>query len=69
MSVYQDAVLHDRATRGEKLTPEEQQILDAWYREQDQAEHAILEQGMPVTDTAVLRAQLEVAMQQLALVS
>ncbi len=30
--------LHDRATRGEDLSPEEQERLDAWYEAQDQAE-------------------------------
>jgi len=30
--------LHDRATRGEKLSKEDQMLLDAWYEAQDRAE-------------------------------
>jgi hypothetical protein len=31
-------VLHDKATRGKTLTPEEQKMLEQWYAEQDRAE-------------------------------
>jgi len=34
--------LHDLATRGKTLTPEEQQMLLAWYAEQDRAESEAL---------------------------
>ncbi len=34
--------LHDRATRGHKLSPEEQEQLEAWYAEMDRAEAADL---------------------------
>ena len=30
--------LHDRATRGEELSKEDQMLLDAWYEAQDRAE-------------------------------
>ncbi len=30
--------LHDRATRGEELSPEEQKQLETWYAELDRAE-------------------------------
>ena len=49
MTADQGSVLHDRATHGEKLTAHEQQLLDAWYREQDQAELALLAQGVLAT--------------------
>jgi uncharacterized coiled-coil DUF342 family protein len=32
--------LHDRATRGETLSVEEQSLLDAWYAQQDASESA-----------------------------
>lgn len=69
MTTPQGQALHDRLTRGERLTLDEQQILDAWYREQDQAESALLEQQVLPTDITVLRTQLETAIKQLALVS
>ena len=34
--------LHDRATRGEVLTAEEQAQLNEWYAERDRAEAAML---------------------------
>jgi len=34
--------LHDRASRGEELSPEEQERLSAWYAELDRAEAADL---------------------------
>ena len=34
--------LHDRSTRGEYLTQEERDALEAWYAEQDEAELAML---------------------------
>jgi hypothetical protein len=34
--------LHDRATRGETLSVEEQRQLDRWYTAQDHAEMAML---------------------------
>lgn len=69
MTIDQGAVLHDRSTRGEKLTAQEQQVLDAWYGEQDQAEFALLERAVLASDVPALRHQLEAALQQLALVS
>ena len=69
MTTPQGQALHDRLTRGERLTLDEQQILDAWYREQDQAESALIEQQVLPTDITVLRTQLEVSIKQLALVS
>lgn len=34
--------LHDRATRGEALSKDERQMLEAWYSQQDSAETAVL---------------------------
>lgn len=34
--------LHDRATRGEELTSEEQKLLEDWYSAQDRAEIEVL---------------------------
>ena len=34
--------LHDKATRGESLTTEEEAALAAWYARQDQEENALL---------------------------
>ena len=38
----QGAILHDRATRGEVLTEPERAALEAWYRQQDEAEVRLL---------------------------
>jgi len=65
----QGLLLHNRATRGEHLTAQEQQVLETWYREQDQAEFPLLEHAVLAHDVTALRHQLEVALQQLALVS
>ena len=40
--------LHDRATRGEQLSPENQMQLEAWYAAQDRAEMETLSGTMPV---------------------
>ena len=42
--------LHDRATRGEELSQENQILLDAWYEAQDRAEMKIL--NLAATDEA-----------------
>lgn len=34
--------LHDRATRGEKLSSKEQMLLQEWYQKQDEAELEIM---------------------------
>lgn len=58
--------LHDRATRGESLTPEEQTQLNAWYDNQDQAEFQRLGLTGAAADNAVLHDQIKVALEQLA---
>lgn len=54
--------LHDRATRGETLSSEEQAQLEAWYTAQDRAETEEL--GLTGADKAVsaLRAQVDSAL-------
>ena len=69
MTIAQGSLLHDCFTRGDTLTAEEQQALDAWYREQDQTEFAMLEQAVLAPDIPALRHQLEVALQQLSFIS
>lgn len=57
--------LHDRATRGDVLTPEEQAQLQAWYDEQDQAEFQQLNLAVTITDDSVLGDQIHAALDQL----
>jgi len=61
--------LHDRATRGEQLSPENQMQLDAWYAAQDRAEMETLSGTMPVRDAAILQTQVDAAMEQLTTLS
>jgi hypothetical protein len=42
--------LHDRATRGEELSKEDQILLEAWYEAQDRVEMKSL--NLAVTDEA-----------------
>jgi hypothetical protein len=61
--------LHNRATRGEQLTTEEQTALNEWYAQQDQAESLILHGSAisgPVSD---LKVQVANAATQLAVVT
>jgi type VI protein secretion system component Hcp len=57
--------LHDRATRGEILTTEEQSQLQAWYHQQDQTEFQHLGLTSSVTNDSVLHDQISVAIEQL----
>jgi hypothetical protein len=71
--------LHDRATRGERLTAQEQAQLEAWYALQDAEEaaqlglrptQASLTNGSDETEPlSVLRAQIDTALTQLAITS
>jgi hypothetical protein len=53
--------LHDRFTRGEPLSAEEQARLEEWYAEQDTAENHIL--GLPTnpntTNITAIKAQVD----------
>jgi hypothetical protein len=58
--------LHDRYTRGETLTAEEQAQLEAWYREQDAAEAQQLNQAVMASGISELHTQVETALAHLA---
>lgn len=57
--------LHDRATRGQSLTQEEEAALQAWYAQQDRAELALIVRT-PGQDATLLQQQVDVALAQLA---
>jgi nicotinic acid mononucleotide adenylyltransferase len=61
--------LHDRATRGGAISPEEQAELQAWYDEQDRGEAAILARSPESGSSAVLREQVRAGLQQVRTVS
>ena len=60
------AALHDKATRGGALSPEEQASLDAWYAAEDAGEaralrHANGASPATVLDAAITRATADIA--------
>src|SRR5262249_45960465 len=57
--------LHDRATRGDLLTDEEQAALDEWYAQQDQAESQFLQALASPVSLANLEAQVTAAVTRL----
>ena len=59
--------LHDRATRGEALTTQEQEQLRHWYAEQDQEETARLVAAKVPGDPGGLQAQVHQVTAQLVL--
>ena len=61
--------LHDRATRGELLSAEEQSSLNDWYTLQDRVESDAL--GLTKDEKALttLQAQVEAALTQLTIVT
>lgn len=58
--------LHDRCTRGESLTAEEQRQLDDWYSAQDRAELDALSRVTGTPDLSELQSQVNRALTQLA---
>lgn len=58
--------LHDRWTRGQTLTAEEQVQLEAWYQQQDAAEAQQLNQVFTAAGIEDLQSQVEMALTQLA---
>ncbi|MFQ5859019.1 MAG: initiation control protein YabA [Anaerolineae bacterium] len=60
--------LHDRATRGEELSEEEQAQLEAWYAIQDRAEADELGLTGLTEAVAALEVQIDSALTQLATV-
>ncbi|MEW6210349.1 MAG: hypothetical protein AB1631_18425 [Acidobacteriota bacterium] len=61
--------LHDRSTRGEVLTAEEESQLNEWYAAQDQAEIELLRLNPRDDSTNQLQAQVNSAITQLATVT
>jgi len=56
--------LHDRMTKGEPLSSEEQTALQIWYDEQDRAEDSLLDQDNADLDAARLREQLNAGLSE-----
>ena len=61
-SIY---LLHDKATRGERLTAEEEAGLAAWYARQDQEEDALLTSSLSSLTAETLQAEIENALTSL----
>ena len=61
--------LHDRATRGETLSPEERSQLEEWYAAQDRAEADDLGLTASAETIAALQAQIASALEQLVAVA
>ena len=57
--------LHDRATRGESLTDQEQAELQQWYTRLDHRESDVLSRVPPSRTVADLEAQVAAAVGQL----
>ncbi len=60
--------LHDRCTRGQLLTAEEQTQLELWYQQQDAQEAKQLNLVSTVLEISALQAQIEITLKQLATV-
>jgi peptidoglycan hydrolase CwlO-like protein len=61
--------LHDRVTRGEPLTNEEQKQLENWYALQDSHESSLLKSATADPDVSELRTQVEVVLSQLTAIT
>jgi peptidoglycan hydrolase CwlO-like protein len=61
--------LHDRATRGETLSVEEQRQLDMWYTAQDYAEMAMLNLDTATKNVTSLQTQVDSVLIQLGIVT
>lgn len=57
--------LHDRWTRGQPLTAEEQLQLEGWYRLRDAAENEQLSQVLSSAEGSELQTQIEMALTRL----
>ena len=66
MNIDSDAQqLHDRSTRGEMLTAEEQAELERWYAHQDSAEATQLDVPSSTHGTGNLQRQVQATLDQL----
>lgn len=61
--------LHDKSSRGETLSAEEQKELENWYASQDTAESKILGLTTGEKMVASLQAQIDAALAQLTTVA
>ena len=61
--------LHDKATRGETLTAEEETALAAWYARQDQEEDTLLASSRSSFTADALQAEIETALTNLQAVA
>ncbi len=61
--------LHDRLTRSEQLSDDQQRQLEHWYEHQDRLETNILGTSVEAKRIAKLRSQIEVALTQLTTIS
>ncbi len=58
--------LHDRQTRGEALSEEQRQRLEAWYVEQDLTEGLLLRSAAADTELTQLEGKISATLQQIA---
>jgi hypothetical protein len=62
-------ILHDRSTRGEALTSEETQQLEAWYEVRDAAEAMLLKRSsVAAPDLVGLQCRLDAIIEELRVV-
>ena len=61
--------LHDRATRGEQLSAEEQATLESWYEIQDNLESDILAGTTDRRNILKLQTQIETGLAQLRIIT
>jgi peptidoglycan hydrolase CwlO-like protein len=62
--------LHDKSTRGETLSAEEQFQLEKWYASQDDAEsHTLSLSTVSENNVATIQAQVDAALAQLTTVT
>lgn len=57
--------LHDRATRGLQLSPQEQTLLEDWYAREDAGERSSLDLQAAGKTSAALQAQIDDTLAQL----
>jgi len=69
MSDQSNLKLHDKATRGVILTPEEEQQLEAWYAAQDIAEYETIQVTISRSRNETLMAQIDTITQRLPIVT
>ncbi|MGH7597088.1 MAG: hypothetical protein ACREOI_12095 [bacterium] len=61
--------LHDRATRGDALSPDEKAQLEEWYKTQDRDELAVLGLSATVKKVKSLQTQVDVTLAQLTTIT